>query len=100
VFSKSAWEKMVKKHYSEKSQTKRINETVKFITDYCLKHKQNGKATFRGLWKYLDVLDEKHVNKFLGDLRTSLEVTLFEYENIVILTDDVEDGEELFITWN
>ena len=100
VLLQSDWEKLVKKHYSERNQTKRIKETVKFVTDYCVSKKENGQAVFSGIWKYLDVIDEKHVDKFLDGLTTSLEIALNRRGKILLLVNENEEGEELKVLWN
>jgi hypothetical protein len=104
VLTKDEWADIIREHYSDAEQNKRVSETVDFVANYCLEVKGNGVARFRGLIGYLDC-DDSHVELFKNVLyhRLSLE-KIGDKIDIDLLDEELESGikerEELVITWS
>lgn len=87
------WKDEVAKHYTEENQMARIQETLTFITSHCMVHYSNHRATFRGVWGYLDV-DAKHLKMFKRDLSSTLKKEL-NRRRISYNTD----GQDIVVEW-
>lgn len=91
----SEWKKDVEVHYSAEKQQERVDETINHIVKYCHDNFANKKATFQGVWGFLDV-ELPYLRKFRRNLKKTLKVHLRDAKVYVVYN---QYGNDVNVRW-